>query len=168
MEDRRRSSVGDGKFTILKQIWPILARATAAPPSATIAQATISYTASTLALDVSTGSPKGYFQYHPNDSWDYDEVSLPLMIDYRRSGRTIKGLVDVARDGYVWFLDRASMAGSGSSGGSPRIGFVEAKPYVYSNVIKSVDPVTGHPDIDPDHKPGTGRRADFCPGSHGG
>jgi alcohol dehydrogenase (cytochrome c) len=121
------------------------------------------YTASTVAFDVATGAIKGYFQYHPNDSWDYDEVSPPILLDYQRNGRTIHGLVDVARDGYVWFLDRASLASS-----SPHIGFVDAKPYVYSNVIKSVDPVTGRPDIDPEHKPGTGKRADFCPGSHGG
>jgi alcohol dehydrogenase (cytochrome c) len=58
------------------------------------------YTASTIALNVATGAIKGYFQYHPNDSWDYDEVSPPVLIDYQRNGRTIKGLVDVARDGY--------------------------------------------------------------------
>jgi alcohol dehydrogenase (cytochrome c) len=115
------------------------------------------YTASTIAFDVATGAIKGYFQYHPNDSWDYDEVSPPILVDYQRNGRTIKGLVDVARDGYVWFLDRAN-----------RIGFVEARPYVYQNVFKSIDPVSGRPDVDPDHKPGTGKRADFCPGSHGG
>jgi alcohol dehydrogenase (cytochrome c) len=123
------------------------------------------YTVSTLALDVSTGAIRGYFQYHPNDSWDYDEVSPPLLMDYQRNGRTIKGLVDVARDGYVWFLDRGSLDASGSN---PHIGFVDAKPYVYSNVFKSVDPVTGRPDVDTEHKPGTGKRADFCPGSHGG
>jgi len=48
------------------------------------------------------------------------------------------------------------------------IRFVEAKPYVYQNVFKSLDPVTGRPDIDTDHKPGTGKKAQFCPGSHGG
>jgi alcohol dehydrogenase (cytochrome c) len=115
------------------------------------------YTASTIAFDVATGAIKGYFQYHPNDSWDYDEVSPPILVDYQRNGKTIKGLVDVARDGYVWFLDRAD-----------RIRFVEARPYVYSNVFKSIDPVTGRLDVDQDHKPGTGKRADFCPGSHGG
>jgi alcohol dehydrogenase (cytochrome c) len=116
------------------------------------------YTASTLALDVATGAIKGYFQYHPNDSWDYDEVSPPILVDYQRNGRTVKGLVDVARDGYVWFLNRSDS----------HIGFVDAKPYVYSNVIKGINPVTGRPDIDPEHTPGTGKRADFCPGSHGG
>ena len=116
------------------------------------------YTASTLALDVTTGAIKSYFQYHPNDSWDYDEVSPPILVDYQRKGRTVHGLIDVARDGYVWFLDRAS----------PRISFVEAKPYVYGNVFKSIDPVTGRLEVDPEHKPGTNKRADFCPGSHGG
>src|SRR5580692_7028462 len=115
------------------------------------------YTASTIAFDVATGAIKVYFQYHPNDSWDYDEVSPPILVDYQRNGRTVKGLVDVARDGYVWFLDRAD-----------RIRFLDAKPYVYQNVFRSIDPVTGRPDVDPDHKPGTGKRADFCPGSHGG
>jgi alcohol dehydrogenase (cytochrome c) len=126
------------------------------------------YTASTIAFDVATGAIKGYFQYHPNDSWDYDEVSPPILVDYQRNGRTIKGLVDVARDGYLWFLDRGSLAGASSSTNPSRIGFVESKPYVYSNVFKGVDPVTGRLELDPEHKPGTGKRADFCPGSHGG
>ena len=28
--------------------------------------------------------------------------------------------------------------------------------------------MTGRPDVDPAHKPGTGKRAEFCPGAHGG
>lgn len=116
------------------------------------------YTSSTVAFDIGTGAIKGHFQYHPNDSWDYDEVSPPLLIDYTRAGRTVKGLVNVARDGYLWFLDRA---------GGP-IKFVEGKPYVFNNVIRGLDPVTGRPDIDPAHKPGTQKRAEYCPGTHGG
>src|SRR5580658_9628610 len=116
------------------------------------------YTASTIAFDVATGAIKGYHQYHPNDSWDYDEVSPPILVDYQRSGRTIKGLIDVARDGYLWFLERSA---------GP-IKFVEGKPYVFNNVIRSIDPVTGRPDIDPAHKPGTNAPAEFCPGAHGG
>ena len=84
------------------------------------------YTASTIAFDVATGAIKGYHQYHPNDSWDYDEVSPPILVDYQRNGRTIKGLIDVARDGYLWFLERSA---------GP-IKFVEGKPYVFNNVIR--------------------------------
>jgi alcohol dehydrogenase (cytochrome c) len=116
------------------------------------------YTASTIALDVATGAIKGHFQYHPNDSWDWDEVSPPILVDYQRGGRTIRGLIDVARDGYLWFLERSA---------GP-IRFVEGTPYVYQNVFRSLDPVTGRPDVDPARKPGTGTRGDFCPGVHGG
>jgi len=116
------------------------------------------YTSSTVALDVGTGTIKGHFQYHPNDSWDWDEVSPPILVDYQRNGRTVKGLIDVARDGYLWFLERSA---------GP-IKFVEGKPYVHQNVFRSLDPVTGRPDVDPAHKPGTGKRADFCPSLWGG
>src|SRR5579862_8807806 len=99
------------------------------------------YVASTLALDVATGAIKGYFQYNPNESWDWDEVSPPIVIDYRRGERTIRGLIDVARDGYLWFLDR----GDATTGG--RIKFIEGKPFVYQNVFRSLDPETGRPDV---------------------
>lgn len=117
------------------------------------------YTASTLAIDVATGKLKGHFQYVPNESWDWDEPSPPILVDYQRNGRMIKGLIDVARNGYLWFLDRGD-------GGT--IKFVEGKPYVYQNVFRSLDPVTGRPDVDPAHKPGTSKRAEYCPGAHGG
>lgn len=116
------------------------------------------YTSSTIAVDASSGQIKGHFQYHPNDSWDWDEVSPPILVDYRRDGRTIKGLIDVARDGYLWFLERSD---------GP-IRFVEGKPFVNQNVFRSLDPKTGRPDVDPDRKPGSGKTADFCPGLHGG
>jgi alcohol dehydrogenase (cytochrome c) len=120
------------------------------------------YTASTIALDVATGAIKGHFQYNPNDSWDWDEVSPPILVDYRRGDRTVKGLIDVARDGYLWFLDR----GDSTTGG--RIKFIDAKPFVYQNVFRSINPETGRPDVDPAHKPGTGKAAEYCPNAHGG
>jgi alcohol dehydrogenase (cytochrome c) len=120
------------------------------------------YTASTIALDVATGAFKGHFQYNPNDSWDWDEVSPPILVDYKRGGRTISGLIDAARDGYLWFLDR----GDATTGG--RIKFIEGKPFVFQNVYTSLDPETGRPNVDLAHKPGTGKTADFCPGLHGG
>ena len=116
------------------------------------------YTASTLAIDVATGAIKGHFQYHPNDSWDWDEVSPPLLVDYQRNGRTVKGLVDVARDGYLWFLERSA----------DRIGFVDGVPFVKQNVFRSLDPKTGRPDVDPNRRPGTGKQAEFCPSHWGG
>ena len=116
------------------------------------------YTASTVAIDVATGAIKGHFQYHPNESWDWDEVSPPILVDYQRNGRTVKGLIDVARNGYLWFLERTD---------GP-IKFVEGKPYVKQNVFRSLDPKTGRPDVDPARKPGTGKTAEFCPSHWGG
>jgi alcohol dehydrogenase (cytochrome c) len=116
------------------------------------------YSASTIALDVATGRIKGHHQYHPNDSWDWDEVSPPILVDYRRGNRTIKGLIDVARDGYLWFLERTD---------GP-INFVQGMPYVKQNVFRSLDPKTGRPDVDPARKPGTGKTAEFCPSHWGG
>jgi alcohol dehydrogenase (cytochrome c) len=94
------------------------------------------HTVSTVALDWRPGL-KGHFQYHPNDSWDWDEVSPPVLVDYRRNGRLVKGLINVARNGYLWFLERSD---------GP-IRFVEGKPYVYQNVFRGLDPVTGRPDV---------------------
>ena len=34
-----------------------------------------------------------------------DNDPPPILVDYRRNERTIKGLIDVARDGYLWFLE---------------------------------------------------------------
>jgi alcohol dehydrogenase (cytochrome c) len=116
------------------------------------------YTASTVALDAATGKIKGHMQYTPNESFDWDEVSPPILIDFRRGGREIKGAVNVARNGYLYFLDR--------TGGSLR--FVEGKPYVNQTVFRSLDPKTGYPDIDPEKEPGTGKEATYCPSLHGG
>jgi len=116
------------------------------------------YTASTIAIDAATGAIKGHFQYTPNEAWDFDEVAPPILIDFQRNGRTIKGLVDFTRSGYLYFLERTS----------GKIKFVEGKPYVHQNIFKSLDPKTGRPEIDPDHKAAIGKVASFCPSWHGG
>ena len=117
------------------------------------------FTSSVIALDATTGKMKGYFQYTPNESFDWDEVSPLALIDFRRNGRTIKGLVDFARNGYMYFLDRTD---------GSKINFVDGKPFVVQDVFKSLDPKTGRPEIDPEHKPGTGKEAHFCPSFSGG
>jgi alcohol dehydrogenase (cytochrome c) len=116
------------------------------------------YTSSVIALDVNSGAIKGHFQYHPNDSWDWDEVSPPILLDYQRDGRTVKGLINVSRSGYIWDLERTT----------DKINFVAGRPYVRQNVFKSLDPKTGRPDIDEARKPGTGKTAQFCPSLWGG
>jgi alcohol dehydrogenase (cytochrome c) len=116
------------------------------------------YIASTIAIDVATGQIKGHMQYDPNESWDWDEVSPPILIDYQRNGRTIRGLVNVARNGYLYFLERTD----------GKINFVDGTPFVRQNVYTSLDPKTGRPVLDAARKPGTDKMADFCPSFWGG
>ena len=85
------------------------------------------YTNSVIALDVDSGELKGYHQYHWNGSWDWDEVSAPLLLDVERRGRVFKGLVHAGRNGYLWLLERRDDG----------ISFVEAQPYVDQNVLSS-------------------------------
>jgi alcohol dehydrogenase (cytochrome c) len=116
------------------------------------------YANSVIALDADTGRLRAHHQYHWNDSWDWDEVSAPLLIDVVRGGRTIKALVHAGRNGYLWLLERTQ----------DRISFVDGRPYVHQNVFTALDPKTGRPDYDPDRRPGLGKRAQFCPSVSGG
>jgi alcohol dehydrogenase (cytochrome c) len=116
------------------------------------------YTNSVVALDVDTGALRAHHQYHWNDSWDWDEVAAPLLIDVPRGGRTVPGLVHAARNGYLWLLERSA----------DRISFIDAKPYVQQNVFTSIDRETGRPTYDESRKPAVGRRAVFCPSLWGG
>ena len=116
------------------------------------------YTNSVIALDADTGALKAYHQYHWNGSWDWDEVSAPLLVDVTRDGRTFKGLVHPARSGYLWLLERSADA----------ISFVDATPYVFQNVFTGIDPRTGRPRYDESRVPGTGKEVTFCPSLWGG
>ena len=116
------------------------------------------YATSVLALEVDTGKLRAHHQYHWNDSWDWDEVSAPLLIDFMRDGETVPGLVHPGRNGYLWFLSRSADA----------IGFVDAQPYVKQDVFTSLDPDTGRPTYDEEKKPGIGKPATFCPSLWGG
>jgi alcohol dehydrogenase (cytochrome c) len=116
------------------------------------------YANSVIALDIETGALKGYHQYHWNDSWDWDEVAAPLLVDLRRDGKMVPGLVHAARDGYLWFLERSASG----------ISFISGRPYVTQNVFTSLDPKTGRPEYDMTHKPAIGRRASYCPSLWGG
>ena len=116
------------------------------------------YTNSVIALDVDTGELRGYHQYHWNGSWDWDEVSTPMLIDVERDGRSFPGLVHAGRNGYLWLLERSA----------DRISFVDAQPFVHQDVFTSIDPGTGRPAYDESRKPGTGKEAAHCPSLWGG
>jgi alcohol dehydrogenase (cytochrome c) len=116
------------------------------------------WTSSVIALKPDSGKMVAAHQYHHNDSWDWDEVSTPLLMDVKRGGKTVKALVHPARDGYLWVLERTANS----------INFVDAAPYVEQNVFVNMDPKTGRMDYDPARTPGVGKYADFCPSLWGG
>lgn len=116
------------------------------------------YTNSVIALDVDSGEIRAHHQYHWNGSWDWDEVSTPILMPVERNGRVFDALVHAGRNGYLWTLERHD----------DRIGFIDAEPYVYQNAFASIDPETGRPTYDPAHKPTTGSSTDFCPSLWGG
>lgn len=116
------------------------------------------YASSVIALEVASGKIAAHHQYHWNDSWDWDEVSPPLLIDVTRDGKTIKGLVHAGRNGYLWLLDRTAGA----------IRYVDAKPFVRQNVFTGLDEKTGRPTYAEDKVPVIGKKVAFCPSLWGG
>lgn len=117
------------------------------------------YVASVLAMDPDNGNIKSYFQYHHNDSWDWAGMNAPTLVEFNRGGKKQQGMISAQRNGYMYFLDRD---GDGS------ISYKSAKPYVHQNVFTSLDPKTGRPTYNEDHKPGTGKAAVYCPSLWGG
>jgi alcohol dehydrogenase (cytochrome c) len=116
------------------------------------------YTSSVLALDPDNGKIKTYHQYHQNDSWDWDEVDAPMLVDLQRDGRTIKSLIHPGRDSIFWVLERTPTS----------INYVAGWPFVHTDVWKGIDPESGKPILDPAHKPVIGKRVEFCPSLWGG
>jgi alcohol dehydrogenase (cytochrome c) len=116
------------------------------------------YTTSTVAVEPETGKIKAHFQYHWNDSWDWDEITPPLLIDVESGGKTIKALVHPARNGYLWILERSK----------DKISYVTSKAFVKQDVFKSIDPKTGRPEYIEERKPGRGKLVPFCPSLWGG
>jgi alcohol dehydrogenase (cytochrome c) len=116
------------------------------------------YSNSVIALDVQSGDIRSHHQYHWNGSWDWDEVSTPILMPVERSGRQINALVHPGRNGYLWLLERSADS----------ISFVDAQPYVFQNAFASIDPESGRPTYDPEHKPVTGSIRSFCPSLWGG
>ncbi|MBV8525567.1 MAG: methanol/ethanol family PQQ-dependent dehydrogenase [Acetobacteraceae bacterium] len=117
------------------------------------------YTSSVIALDPDTGKIVGYHQYHYNDSWDWDEVDPPLLVQLQHNGRSINSLVHPGRDGILWVLEQKDNG----------IEFVSGQPYVLHTIITSIDEKTGRPTYDPKRKPSLKEgAAEFCPSLWGG
>ena len=92
------------------------------------------YTDCVVALNVDTGKLVWYYQYTPNDSWDYDEVGVHMIYDETINGRTRKVVSHFGRNGFFYSLDRTNG------------NFIKAAKYVNDlNWTKGLNPETGKP-----------------------
>jgi len=66
------------------------------------------YSDSVIALDADTGKLEWYFQFTPNDGYDYDAVQVPVLADIEWNGSSKKVMMWANRNGYFYVLDRVS------------------------------------------------------------
>ena len=64
------------------------------------------YSDSVIALDADTGELRWYFQFTPNDGYDYDAVQVPVLADMEWQGIQRKLMLWANRNGYFYVLDR--------------------------------------------------------------
>ena len=66
------------------------------------------YSDSVLALDPDTGKLKWFFQFTPNDPYDYDSVQVPVLVDTTWNGSARKLMMWANRNGFFYVLDRVT------------------------------------------------------------
>jgi quinoprotein glucose dehydrogenase len=66
------------------------------------------YTSSIVCLDASTGKRVWHFQTVHHDLFDYDNPAAPILADLTVSGRAIKAVVQVTKQGFTYVLDRVT------------------------------------------------------------
>ncbi len=95
------------------------------------------YTSSIVAVNADTGAYAWHFQETPEDRWDFDSNQQITLADLMIDGRMRHVALHAPKNGHVYVLD----AKTGK--------FLSAKPFAPVNWAKSIDPVTGRPDINP-------------------
>ena len=66
------------------------------------------YSDSVVALDPDTGKLKWFFQFTPNDPYDYDSTQVPVLVDANWNGSPRKMMMWGNRNGFFYVLDRAT------------------------------------------------------------
>jgi len=86
------------------------------------------YSDSVLALDADTGKLKWYFQFTPNDPYDYDAVQIPVLVDGMWNGAPRKLMMWANRNGFFYVLDRTNGQ------------FLAGYPFIKLNWASGLDP----------------------------
>jgi quinohemoprotein ethanol dehydrogenase len=95
------------------------------------------YTCSIVAVDLTTGQLKWYFQTVPNDNWDFDSVQQLMLLDLTIEGRTRKVLTQAAKNGFFYVIDRVTGQ------------FISGEPFVKVNWAKGLND-SGRPLVNPE------------------
>lgn len=85
------------------------------------------YTCSVVALDADTGELQWYFQFTPDDPYDYDAVQIPVLADITRNNTEFKVMLWANRNGFYYVLDRATGR------------FLTGRPFVQVNWAEALD-----------------------------
>ena len=65
------------------------------------------YTNCIVALDLATGKLRWFFQEVPHDTWDYDAISPPVLIDVvDQNGRIVPAVAQAGKTGWVYVVNR--------------------------------------------------------------
>ena len=107
-------------------------------PAATNRTGDTLYTSSIVAVNADTGEYVWHFQETPEDRWDFDSDAQITLADLKINGEQRHVAIHAPKNGHVYVLD----AKTGK--------FLSARPFVPVNWAKSIDPVTGRPEIAPE------------------
>jgi alcohol dehydrogenase (cytochrome c) len=91
------------------------------------------YAASVLAIRPKTGEMVWYYQFLPNDSFDFDATAENIVADMQVEGKPRKVLLNVNKNGFVYVIDRTNGK------------LIAAHPFVNQNWAKHIDLQTGRP-----------------------
>lgn len=91
------------------------------------------FAASVLAIRPKTGEMVWYYQFLPNDSFDFDATAENIVAEIQVDGKPRKVLINVNKNGFVYVLDRTN--------GRP----IAAHPFTAQNWAKHIDLKTGRP-----------------------
>ncbi len=91
------------------------------------------YTASILAIRPKTGEIAWYYQYIPNDTYDFDSTAESVLADMQINGEKRKVLINPHKNGFLYVIDRTNGK------------LIAANPFVNVNWATHIDLKTGRP-----------------------
>jgi alcohol dehydrogenase (cytochrome c) len=92
------------------------------------------YSDSIIALDYKTGTLQWHYQLIHHDIWDYDATSPVVLFDVEINGKTVKGIGEAERNGWLYLLNRED--------GTPLIGInEEAVPQLEAQQTAKTQPI---------------------------